>query len=197
MGYAPKDVTCGIGNINRGFIAVELAAETRDGLSRLCRKLAADGWTARWTKPENMHITLRFLGSLNESQAVSVHGALKETAGESALIRTRAEGLGGFRNRGRTAVIWAAVVSGGALESLSGTLDASLGRYGFAPDDKPFLPHITLGRRNREAGKDGPALSGYAWRAEEETIGDIVLVSSETKEDGPVYSVVARYPLLG
>jgi 2'-5' RNA ligase len=156
----------------------------------------------RWVAPENVHLTLQFLGAVPEERVASVAGAVAEAARSApGPLSLEVRGAGGFPNARRPRVVWLGVDGDlASLRSLAADLGRRLAPLGFPPEDRPFTAHLTLGRAREGRGNPGiaGALAGareeeaIAWRATE-----VVLFESHLSPKGARYEAVARAPLGG
>jgi 2'-5' RNA ligase len=137
----------------RAFIAVELPSELRKALAGLQSKLkAATPCPAKWVAPENIHLTLCFLGDINPSQVNGIQQTLNQTCAVLAPFKLYTDKLGTFPNDYRPQVVWLGLR--GDLEPLSflhKKIEAGLALLGFKPDNNSFSPHLTLARLCNEA----------------------------------------------
>ncbi len=153
----------------------------------------------RWVPPENVHLTLQFLGAVPEERVAEVQGAVRAAAASARPLSLGLKGAGGFPNARRPRVVWAGIA--GEVAEL-GALVAELGRrlapLGFAPEERPFSAHLTLGRARDGRGAPGLAgalahaaeADGTPWRA-----ADVVLFESHLSPKGPRYEAILRAPL--
>lgn len=183
----------------RAFIAAELPAGLREAIGRLQAELARAGVRARWVRPEGIHLTLRFLGDVPAAAAGPLAEALAAAAAGQAALSLAAVGLGVFPGPRRPRVVWAGLAGEtGALAGLQHRLEEALVAHAFSPEDRPFRPHLTLGRFG-EAGAPGPVADALAAHAGRELgrfeIGEIVLFRSELRPMGAVYTALARAAL--
>jgi 2'-5' RNA ligase len=141
-----------------------------------------------------MHLTLRFLGEINPDIVPDIDRVLETAAGEVSRFRLRLSGLGAFPNMSRPRVIWVGV--GGDLELLGRLkkgIDRGLKPLGFPPEDRPFKPHITLGRVKTRI--DGRALIGSKkFSSEEFFIWNVRLIQSTLKPQGAEYNEILSRP---
>ncbi len=175
----------------RAFIAIELPAEVKQALGDVAAALAAGlpRGAVRWVRAEQMHLTLRFLGDTPAGRLPALAAALDDVAGRRAPFALRLSGVGCFPNARRPRVVWVGL--GGeeaALAALVADLNAALGALGLPPEDKPFRPHLTLGRV-----KDERAAQEIDWSAAVPAlnvpVAAIRLIESQLRPDGPVYTV--------
>ncbi len=181
----------------RAFIAVQLANEVRDALGEVTRSLSgrAPHGVVRWVRPEQMHLTLRFLGDTPAAQLPHIAAAMDTAASGVSPFTLRPSGVGCFPNKNRPRVIWVGL-SGDVeqLLALKTALDGQLALLGRPPEDKPFRAHLTLGRV-----KDDRAVAGIEWAADvprlEASITAIDLIESQLRPAGPIYTVrhVSRF----
>ena len=175
----------------RAFIALELQAEMRAALGRLMAEMRHRFAGLRWVRPEGVHLTLRFLGDTSPSQV----DGLRERLGAAAAGCPRAEvsvgGLGLFPERGSPRVLWLGLGLPEPMIALQTACEAAAVAVGFAPETRPFSPHLTLGRwRDRAPRPELPAADlGRA------SLDTLVLFRSQTRPDGAVYTELARFGL--
>jgi 2'-5' RNA ligase len=177
----------------RLFIALSLPDEVQGELARVQSRLR--GLPVRWAAPTGIHLTLQFLGEVAEQRAPALLEAL--AALPAAPFELRLDGVGAFPSLGRPRVVWAGL--GGDLAALSRLQAAVLGAtapLGFAPEERPFRPHLTLGRVRQEAGPEerralgraveraGPP-AALAWEA-----GGPTLFQSALTPAGAVYTAL-------
>lgn len=173
---------------HRLFLGIEVPLPVQTGLAAL----RADIRGARWQWPADMHLTLRFLGSLPADRQAAISQAMGGVSCHPFSLQVA--GVGTFSGR----VLWAAVTPNPALVQLRDRIDAQLaGQQQTAPEEKSFVPHVTLARMARSAQVEVDAfLTRYAelqmppW-----TVEHFSLFSSEPSGNGPMYRVLERYPL--
>lgn len=181
-------------NTIRAFIAVELPPAAREELARVGHSLA-DSTTSgavRWVRPEQIHLTIRFLGDTPVAQLPVIMAAIDAAAGDVPAFALALGGLGGFPNRRRPRVIWAGLDGGEREQSLfhqlTNGLDQRLASHGYAAEDKPFHAHLTLGRV-----KDPAGLNRLDWAVPVAPLpvpmDALHLIESQLRPDGPVYTI--------
>jgi 2'-5' RNA ligase len=186
----------------RTFIAVEVGDEIRKNAVALQQRLARAHEDVRWATPDTMHITLLFLGEVDEREVVSVCRAVAAVAGREPPFPLRVSGVGAFPNNRRPKTVWAGVTDGAEpLRRLHGLLEEELLALGcYRKEDRPYTPHLTLGRVKAEGG--GHALAAelpklLAWDGGRTTVDEVLVFGSELTRDGPVYTVLGRGELAG
>ncbi len=174
----------------RAFIAIRLTPPVEHALADITRALALtmprDG--ARWVRPEQIHLTLRFLGDTPVAQLDPIRKAMDAAVTGALPFSLRLSGVGAFPDRRRPRVIWAGLDGEiNRLHSLKSALDAQLTLLGLPPEDKPFRAHLTVGRV-----KDQRAVEGIEWSVNvppiELSVTAIYLIESQLRPDGPIYT---------
>jgi RNA 2',3'-cyclic 3'-phosphodiesterase len=189
---------------HRLFVALEPTDAVRRRLGAIAQDLRRTAGRAaddvRWVQPENVHLTLQFLGAVPDARVGDVAEAVRGAAAGSRALSLEVKGAGGFPNARRPRVVWVGLA--GDVEPLA-ALVADLGRrlapLGFPPEDRSYAPHLTLGRARDGRGAPGLAgalaqaaqAEGVTWRAAE-----LVLFESHLSPRGPRYEAILR-ALLG
>jgi 2'-5' RNA ligase len=197
----------------RAFVAIELPATLRRDLRALQQRLAVAldaagaAQVVRWTAVESIHLTLRFLGETDAALADVLARSLEQIAGAHAPFDLRLAGVGCFPNFRRPSVVWTGV--GGEADRLlrlHAPIEELARRAGFAPETRPFSPHLTLGRFRREAtaaqlGRAGATLEAAAatpavraWSAAL-PVHHVALMESDLRPGGAVYTARGVFPL--
>jgi 2'-5' RNA ligase len=130
----------------RLFLALNLPPEERARLHREAAPLRAAALPVRWVAPDALHLTLNFLGEVAEGRAAEVESAMERVAQRFPPFELRLRRLGAFPNFGRARVVWVGVDAPPELGRLQAALTAGLAGLGFPPEDRPYSPHLTLGR---------------------------------------------------
>jgi 2'-5' RNA ligase len=150
----------------------------------------------KWTPPQNLHLTLAFLGDVETAKLASLSTVVHSVASGLAPFAVVWRGLGCFPTPVRPRIVWLGVDRGGdELTNVHLSLCEALEKAGWRPDRK-FTPHATLARATPR-GRGPGDLSGLAaeysdWTAGESTTTEIHLMASEITSRGPVYSALAR-----
>ncbi len=177
----------------RLFVALNLTAEIRQRLAGLAGGVPG----ARWTEPENLHMTLRFIGEVPEDQAMDIDAALAEVRAPAFALTL--DGVGVFGSGRRARILWAGVERGAALAHLQAKVESALVRCGLPAEERKFSPHITLARlKDAPADRIGRFLSDRAlFRAGPMPVGHVTLYRSHPGNGGAVYEPLREYPLDG
>jgi 2'-5' RNA ligase len=186
----------------RTFIAFPLAKSIRDRLIALQEKLAATGADVKWVEPENLHVTLLFLGEVDERVVTDVCRVAEDVGRAQASFPVRVETVGCFPNVRRPRVVWGGVGEGSQeLCALHDALEPPLLELGcYRREERRYSPHITLGRvkGDRAGTLLLPTLEKLGdWRAGAMPAREIHVLSSELSSTGPVYTLLSRAALAG
>jgi RNA 2',3'-cyclic 3'-phosphodiesterase len=190
----------GSGSRVRAFVAIELPEHIIADLGRLQEELKALGLSLRWTRPENIHLTLKFLGDMPESDLSGVRDAVGETARAHGPITLAAKGIGVFPNILRPNVLWTGIAGQTELLTvLQRDLDVRLhDLLCIGLEKRRFTGHLTLGRVK---GRPDPkrlisAMEIFGSLETESFAADAVcLFSSRLTAAGPVYTRIMRASL--
>src|SRR5690606_19086141 len=136
----------------RLFIGVRLSPDLRALVAREIAALRSAIPDVRWTHEDALHITLRFLGEVAEADVDAVRAAVDACASSKRPYTLRTSGLGAFPRMARAQVLWLGIDDGGATGAIVECLDATLEPLGFAPEQRGFTPHVTLGRARTRNG---------------------------------------------
>jgi 2'-5' RNA ligase len=132
----------------RAFIALELPAPLRQEIikqtDRLRQQLGED--LIRWVPSENMHLTLKFLGDVPNNHLDFLKQALLQIADQSSAFDLQLSGLGSFPNSKMPRVLWIGIHTQTALHVFQQTLETTINKLGYKQEERPFSPHLTLGR---------------------------------------------------
>jgi 2'-5' RNA ligase len=135
----------------RLFLAINFPPAERERLHRAAAGLRAARLPVRWVEAEALHLTLKFLGEVPEPRLAEIEAEARTVAAQQAAFTLRLHGLGAFPNERNPRVIWVGIQAPPVLARLAGALEDALADRGFARESRPFAPHLTLGRAQREA----------------------------------------------
>jgi 2'-5' RNA ligase len=182
----------------RLFVAVDLPGPLRGRVEELLAELRREVPDVRWTRAEGIHLTLKFLGEVEEGRVGEVAGALAGAARRArGGFTVVVAGLGTFGDRGRPRVVWAGVREPtGSLARLHAEVESAAGPLGFPPEGRPFSPHLTLARLKAPSRHLGRALAA---RAQTEVgafeVGACCLFQSLLRPSGAEYARLGEFPL--
>lgn len=174
----------------RSFIALELAPEIQQELGRIQAELKKSDADVKWVKPDGIHLTLRFLGSVSLELVEEIKKLLDQLAKNHKRFAIKISGLGAFPKVEHPRVIWVGIEQGKEESlKLAKELEQGLVKHGFLPEKHSFKPHLTLGRvrssRKREQLKQllqSTNVSAQTMQAE-----TLILFRSTLTPQGAIY----------
>ncbi|MCE5200123.1 MAG: RNA 2',3'-cyclic phosphodiesterase [Armatimonadota bacterium] len=185
----------------RTFVAVLIDEELRQNIAEVqsrVKKLAPD---VKWVAPENFHVTLKFLGDVEEDALSQVFTAVEEAARRCSPFDLSMSGLGAFPNPSRARVVWAGISDGrDKVSDLASKVDESLSKLGFGKEDKPFKAHITIGRvkDSRNLGRLAEAIQNTnAVNLGTQRVNSVAVMQSEMLRSGSIYTPLRIIDLSG
>jgi 2'-5' RNA ligase len=175
----------------RLFVGLELPAEVAARLTLMGSGIPG----ARWVAAHNLHITLRFIGEVEEGLGEDIHEVLASLADPAFAVTL--EGLGTFGSRRQARALWVGVERSSALAHLQGKVETAVVRLGLAPEPRKFTPHVTLAwLKNAPLQRIQDFIAGNSpFRAGPVAVEHFVLFRSHLSRNGAEYEAVARYPL--
>ena len=191
-GDGPRGVRC--------FVAVLLPEAVRQRIDEAATALRAREVPVSWVRAENLHVTLRFLGAVDEATLGRARESLAEAAAEVAPFRLAVGGFGGFPSADTPRVLWVGIAEGGeALIALHARLERALAGRGIPHDARAFHPHVTLGRARAPRGATGlgDLLTGAGAALGETRVEAVHLMRSDLHPAGSRYGVLAQETLAG
>ncbi|HEY6292652.1 MAG TPA: RNA 2',3'-cyclic phosphodiesterase [Terriglobia bacterium] len=183
----------------RAFVAIELSEKVRAALAREQSRLQAvcgHNPDIRWTRPDGLHLTLKFLGEIPAEQVLYVTAAL-EALDPFEKFEVEVKGFGFFPDALHPRVFWAGFDAPAALAHLGRSVETALEKLGFAREDRPFRPHLTLARfRTPRAER---TLAAAVEEMDSTSFGrfevrEFFLFESHLLTGGAEYRKVARFP---
>jgi 2'-5' RNA ligase len=180
----------------RSFLAIELTEGLRRSLAALQRRIDSPEIDVRWVRPENIHLTLRFLGEVSEEELERISRTARNAAEKAVPFRVVLGGLGAFPTARSPRVVWVGVEDPEPLVSFENELTRELARIDWPPPDKAFRPHLTLARVKSSRGKG--RLTRLLEGNRSATVGEIqvehlALIKSELRPTGPIYTALDRF----
>lgn len=174
--------------MHRLFVAIRPPADIRAGLIALMNGING----ARWQDDDQLHITLRFIGEVDRHQANDVVDALANI--RFSPFRTALSGVGCFDRKGHVNALWAGMEPRAPLARLHRKVDRACIAAGLSPDDRSYLPHITLARFGRTAGPMDAFIALHAGLASAPfTVDEFALYESHLSQNGSTYHLIERY----
>jgi 2'-5' RNA ligase len=183
----------------RTFIAIEIPAEIKKEMAEVQGRLKSPGVDAGWTRLEGIHLTLKFLGEIDEQRVPEIMNALTRAANGVGKFHLEIAGTGAFPNPKNARVVWIGV--SGDIEKLAAlqfSIEEAMAGLGMEREERKFTPHLTLGRIKYIRSRD-------AWVSALDALKDIrlagfdvdavSLMKSELQRSGAVYTEIGRVEL--
>jgi RNA 2',3'-cyclic 3'-phosphodiesterase len=188
----------------RSFIAIELPDDLKKALAELQKTFKSAGNSpVKWVDPSNIHLTLKFLGDIDVSISGKITAALEEAVRGLPPFSIEASKLGVFPNLNRIQIIWVGLY--GELEKLGQLqkrIDESLKTLGFPAENRPFTPHLTIGRVRDYAHPDerqklGQLFSATGFEGKYKiSVKSVNLMKSQLMREGPIYTNISKVELV-
>jgi RNA 2',3'-cyclic 3'-phosphodiesterase len=183
----------------RAFLAIRPTDDVTSRLAEVQSELAESGADVRWVSAETMHLTIQFLGEVQESEVPEIERGLRQGLGALPPFDIECRGLGVFPNQKRPRVVWVGL-HGPGIATLAERTEIVLSPLGFPPQERELTPHITLGRLRSARGWE--ALSRLLKASADRSFGlsridHITLYRSQLRPDGAVYTPLVRFPIAG
>lgn len=182
----------------RCFISVNLSDDVRMSIQRVVDDLRQQSRAVRWVPAENLHLTLKFLGEVEEGKVDEIRHLLPAVCRKYPSFGIALRGAGVFPNLHRPRVVWIGIDAPGALADLAGEIDETLAGLGFEREQRAFTPHLTIGRVRDGSGVQPAMKALHTFR--ETLFGSIMVkeihfMRSTLKPSGAVYTELAGFPL--
>jgi 2'-5' RNA ligase len=182
----------------RSFIAVSPDAATREGIAMALAPLRAELGSVRWVREQHLHVTLAFLGDVDDQQLRPIIDAARQVAVDTTRFRLTISGSGVFPRWSRPRIVWLAFDEAEELASLGASVRSACEGAGWVAD-KEFIPHLTIGRTVRPLTltervrlREGLTSVRIAHPFE---VSRVEVLHSAPGPGGPHHSVVAALPL--
>ncbi|MEW6327989.1 MAG: RNA 2',3'-cyclic phosphodiesterase [Thermodesulfobacteriota bacterium] len=185
----------------RSFLAVDLPLALRESMISATMGLRTSAADVKWIRPEGIHLTLKFLGNIEEGQIEPIVNAVSGVITDQKPLALKAEGMGAFPDLRRPRVIWIGMT--GDIERLmviQKGIEQALSALGFPAEDRPFTPHLTLGRvrsykRTSDLAHKIEGLKDINFNPF--TVTELILYKSTLRPEGAIYTPLRRLPLIG
>lgn len=189
----------------RAFIAIEIPTQIQQSIQQQTAVLrqALGSEAVRWVPPQNVHLTIKFLGDVSVSNIELLKQMLVVEAGQLPPFEIAVGGLGCFPNSRRARVIWIGLKTPPAMETLQHAIETASARLGYSSEDRKFSPHLTIGRVSQRA--TGSELQQIRAGLEGASVGElgsapvqaVHLFKSDLQPAGAVYTCLFSAPLGG
>jgi 2'-5' RNA ligase len=183
----------------RLFVALDLPNPVRYSITELIAKLQPKSRGARWIKPENLHITLKFIGHVSNEKLNPIQTALSSIHSDQP-VELHFRGMGFFPNEHRPRAFWCGIAASPNLAELAADIDRALMPLGIEAETRPFTPHLTLARFKSDEGTRDVVHSATDMKSTDfgtATETNFHLYESLLKSTGAQYNRVASFPFVG
>ena len=182
----------------RLFVAIEFSDRIRSVLENVQAALRPKCDGVRWVRPEQLHLTAKFLGEVPDGKVSAVAEAVARAAAAVTSFTMEVSGCGCFPPRGAVRIVWVGLrEEAGALARCVETVEEELQKIGFSRERRPFSPHVTIGRvrEGRSHGGIRSAAEAFTFGPTEQAVSSITLMSSVLSPKGPTYTAVRKVDL--
>lgn len=185
----------------RTFIAVNVSPKIRKNAGRLIDGMISTRADYKWVPEENLHITLNFVGDVQEDEVTDLCRDVKQRVKDFESFALSIEGLGGFPTVEELCTIWLGVEEGGPeLEAINEAIGKLLAEWRFPKDRQEFHPHVTLGRLKRGGRWNRGLLDFLVEHADHQagtcSVNEVIVYSSYLDKTGPTHTPMTRVKLL-
>ncbi len=188
----------------RIFIGIKLADSVTASIQKFLEPFQKISTPVRWIKPKNIHLTLKFIGEVDQETYRNIESALSEPFADElddtvpGSFDVELTGCGKFGKGTALSIFWIGIRPTPALTSLYQSIEERLDRIGIPKEDRPFKPHITVGRNKRHYnfGKFNELIEQYGdQRINRFPVSAIQLFKSKLTPDGPIYTILKEISL--
>ncbi len=188
----------------RSFIAIELPDEVKEIVAMIIKRLRPAQYRyVKWVAPVGIHLTIKFLGNISSDQLPQITGIMKTAAGRVPPLQLRLGGMGMFPNEQRPRVIWVALEGNTEpLAAMQSEIEKALAPLGFAPENRAFTPHLTIGRvRDNASPEERKEIAVVVKEKKIDydvsfTLREISLMKSTLTPTGAIYNRLDSAPFL-
>jgi 2'-5' RNA ligase len=182
----------------RLFIGIKLPADAIENVEKFLKPFKKIGTPIRWTKTENIHVTLKFIGEVTPEKYAQIENVLTGTPFNTGTFDLSLAGCGKFGKGGDLNIFWIGIAPCGPLETIYNKLEESLAKIGIKKEDRAFKPHITVGRNKKnfnfkslfqliDENKDRPIAQF--------PVTHFQLFESRLTPEGPIYNLLKEIPV--
>ncbi|MDD2752774.1 MAG: RNA 2',3'-cyclic phosphodiesterase [Candidatus Omnitrophica bacterium] len=187
----------------RTFVAIELPKEIKAEVSKLQDQLKKSGADVKWVTPENIHLTLKFLGDRDEKKVEQIKQILQEVAKENPAFEVSLDSLGTFPNANYPRVVWTGIAQGDTeTKKIAQELEEKIAKIGIPKEDREFSSHITIGRVKSNLNREkliqelSNAENYLAGKKLKFSVDAITLFKSTLTPQGPLYEILKTENLI-
>ena len=175
----------------RGFIAIEINAAPN--ILEFEKEIKKTGADVKLVEPQNIHITLKFLGDVKENLIDEIEQIMKDAVKKIQPFTIKLEGTGVFPNQNYVRVVWIEIKEAQVIETIANTIDEHLSKLGFKKEKRGFSPHLTIGRVKTAKNKQQllKVIEKYIdVEFSIQEINSIKLKKSDLTSAGPIYTTI-------
>ncbi|MGB9613444.1 MAG: RNA 2',3'-cyclic phosphodiesterase [Candidatus Margulisiibacteriota bacterium] len=180
----------------RTFIAVELPDEVRKNITELINELKTTEAAVKWVEQQNLHITLKFLGWVEDRKINEVMDLIKKAVEKTGSFKAKFAGLGTFPAGKTPRVVWVGVKDGSdRLTNLANALEKTLSQAGYRSQEREFSSHVTIGRIKEKKGVDKLIAKISEFKSSEfgeAIVNHVDLMKSTLTPKGPIYEKIGE-----
>jgi len=180
----------------RGFIAIDINANP--SVVEFEKEITGTGADVKLVEPQNIHITLKFLGDIEEDQIDEIEQIMKDSVKEIKSFTIKLKGTGVFPNQNYIKVIWIGIKEAQPIETIAMNIDEKLSELGFKKEKRGFSPHLTIGRVKTAKNKQQliKTIQNYVdLEFSVQEINSIRLLRSDLTPRGPIYTIIKEVKL--
>lgn len=185
----------------RSFFACKISAQNLSTIEQQLTELRAGlPRTVKWVNPENMHLTIKFIGAFNPVYLDQLHTSLAGALGSIKPFKLDIGGMGVFPSFSKPKVIWVGINAKNTLKHLAKIVNDECANLNYPPEKRPFSAHITLGRVKSYVSQDDYRSISSEIKAREsnvigsQTIESLYFFQSDRTTKGPIYKILFNLP---
>ena len=181
----------------RSFIALPTAIEIQREMASIQSELKETEADVKWDSYEKFHITLKFLGNVEQSKIELISNKLVKQIQSFPSFEITYELLGAFPNLHNPRVVWIGTKSNQHVLDLQSAIESVCSEFGFPKEDRVFHPHITFGRvkGTRNLTRLTEAIKTITFEPMQSSCAEVLLMKSDLQRDGSVYTIMKSFPL--
>jgi len=181
----------------RTFIAIEISDAVRQKIADVQAELKKENERISWTRPENIHVTLKFLGDVEENKIDGIAGVVQKIAENIQSFTVKVKTLGAFSNLRRARVLWVGLENVSAeLTQIAEQLEPGLSQLGFPKEERKFSPHLTIGRvKSALSNRFVEKFQRYVFEGGEFKVDEIIVMKSDLHPSGAIYTRLRKVRL--
>ncbi len=186
----------------RAFIAIPIAPGVSSRAAEIMRRLRESNAAVNWVAPQNLHLTLKFLGETPIEESPEICEAVRKAVADAPPFDVSFHGLGAFPSVEKPRTIWLGLSEGEAeVCELAQRIDDELAKLGYARETRRLSPHLTIGRIRESIPSDHPLLDALVKHADFDAnvmgVDEVVVYASFLDKKGPIHDALGTVELLG